>query len=117
MKQDCPAAKSYRYTLTVQTPGGTAGDDGHVDLTSDANWDTAGTIKGNFLTRGGRESRIFDQVQGEVTGIIETPSNNFTRSIHPESRLVFETRKLNVQAVIDVDERRQIVHIHYTEVV
>lgn len=116
---ECSETKQvrYRWRLTVQSPGGTPDAGGHVDLTDDANWTTMGTIKANFITRGSREGRVFDQVQAEVSHIVETRSSRFSRSIHPMWRLVFQGRKFNIVAAVDKNEERQVVQIHLTEVI
>ena len=111
------AAVRYRHTLTVQSPAGTPDAGGHPDLTDPDNWDSIGNIRANFITRGGREGRVFDQVSAEVTSIVETPWNNFSRSIHPNMRLLFGTRIFNIVSAFDVDESRQKVRIHITEVI
>jgi head-tail adaptor len=119
MKCACPETgrKRYRHTVRIESPGGTADESGHVDLTDDANWTSIGNVKANFITKGSREGRIFDQVQAEVTHIIETPSTVLSRSIHPEDRVVFDGRKFNVTAAYDVNEERHEVQVHLTEVV
>jgi len=119
MKCACPttAGKRYRWTMTVQSPSGTADEFGHTDLTDDANWTTAGNIKANFITKGTKEGRVFDQVQAEVTHIIETRSTSLSRSIHPEDRIVFDGRKFNVTGSYDLNEERQVVQVLLTEVV
>lgn len=109
----------YRHTLTVQTPdpNATPGDGGIVDLTNDDNWADAGTIKGNFISRGGRESRVFDQVEAEISDIVETPSTGFSRTIHPKMRILdSDSVKYNISAAYDVDRVRRVVRIHLVKV-
>src|SRR5690606_39673685 len=119
MKCACPttAGKRYRWSMTVQSPSGTADEFGHTDLTDDANWITAGNIKANFITKGTKEGRVFDQVQAEVTHIIETRSTSLSRSIHPVDRIVFGERKFNVNGSYDTDQERQAEQVMLTEVV
>ena len=96
MRCECPsksAPNKYRYWITVQSVTGTADASGHIDLSDDSNWSSAGTIKGNFLSRGGREGKIFDQVQVEASHIVETPSTPFSRAINETQRLQFDSRK------------------------
>lgn len=107
--------KNYRYTLTVHSPGGTADAGGHVDLTDDDNWTTEGTIKANFVTKGGREYINGERVNAEVSHLLETPSNNFSRSIETSWRLTFQGRKFGILAAYDKDEMRQEVHLQVKE--
>jgi head-tail adaptor len=103
------------WSLTVQSPAGTAGADGHVDLKSSANWTTEGTIKANFVTKGGREFISGQKVAADVSHVLETVSTNFTRAIEPEWRLVFGTRIFQITAAFDMNEAREIVQIHVME--
>lgn len=102
--------------MTIEEPGGTPDAAGHVDLTLDANWDRSGRIKVRFITKGGREGRIFDQVQAEVTHVVETRATAFSRRILPAWRGRFDGRKFNITAAFNVnEERRGIVQLHLTE--
>jgi head-tail adaptor len=103
------------WTLTVQSPAGTAGDDGQVDLTSDDNWTTEGSIKAYFVSKGGREFISGQQVGADVSHVLETTSTNFTRSIEPSWRLVFGTRVLQITSAFDINEERRMVQIHTME--
>lgn len=103
------------HTLTVQSPAGTAGADGHVDLTTASNWTTQGTIRASFTTKGGREFISGQKVAADVTHLLETVSTNFSRSIEPEWRLVFGTRIFQITAAYDVNEERRMVQIHAME--
>lgn len=107
----------YRHRVTVQKPKTTQDGAGHVNLTEDANWTNAGTWQVRFITRGGRESRVFDQVQAETTHIVEGHSTPFTRTIIPKWRLKFGTRVLNITAAYDVNEERGKVRCECTEAV
>lgn len=107
------------HTLTVHSPAGTPGADGHVDLTDPDNWAPEGTIRATFLERRntlqGREFVSADQVHGEVTHRLETRSTTFSRSIRSDWELRFEGRRLQVVAARDVGERREIVRIDAKE--
>src|SRR5687768_5420357 len=91
----CEGAKRY-YTLTVQSPAGTAGADGHVDLTSSSNWTTQVTIKANFFSKGGREFVSGQKVQADVSHLLDTASTNFSRAIEPEWRLTMDSRIFHI---------------------
>ena len=106
----------YRHTLTVQSPNeATLDAGGHVDPTSSSNWTTEGTIKANFLSKGGREFIHGEKVGAEVSHVLETPSNNFSRGILPSWRLTFDSRTFQIIAAYDKDEMRQKVIIHVKE--
>lgn len=114
---DCKERPRYPHTLIVERPGGTPEDGGHVDLTDDDNWPAVGRIKGRFITKGGREGRVFDQVQAEVTHVIATPSTPRSRTqIDATCRVRWGTRKFNITAAYDVDEAREEVRLEVTEV-
>lgn len=111
----CSTASQKR--LTLQRPAGTAGIDGHVDLTDDANWQTIATnVWGSFSTRGGSEGRAFDQVQADVSHIIEIPYRP-SLTILPKWRLVSGSRVFNISAAYDVDEAHHTIRVHATEAV
>lgn len=117
----CESMPSYRYTVTVQSPSGTPGADGQVDLTLDANWTTEGTIKVNFASKSGREFINAQKVTANQSHTLETPSTGFSRTIQPSWRLRYTdgdsvTHKYQITSVVDVDEMRKIVRIECTEV-
>lgn len=107
----------YKYTVTVQTPAGTTGADGHIDLTDSSNWTTSGTIKANFTSKGGREFVNGERVQADVTHVIETPSTSFSRGILPKMRMTYDSRTFQIEAAYDVDEMHQVVRCHLKELV
>lgn len=106
----------YPHILIIEQPSGTADAAGHIDLTSDSNWIQVGRIKGRFITKGGRESFVFRQVQAETTHVIEVASTPLSRSIVPKWRLRIGTEKYNVTAAYDVDRMRKAVRVEATEV-
>lgn len=103
------------YTLTVQSPNGTPDGYGQVNLNSNSNWTTEGTIKVNFISKGGREFFRGAKIQADVTDILETPSTNFSRSILPSWRLLFGSRVFQIIAAFDVNEERHTVQIQTKE--
>jgi SPP1 family predicted phage head-tail adaptor len=112
----CDSQSSGRYyTLTVQSPAGTAGADGHIDYTSDANWTDEGTIRAKFTSRAGREFVSAKQVRADQGSMLETVSTNFTRGILPKWRLKLDTRRFEILAAYDVNEERRIVQIEVKE--
>ena len=114
---DCDARPRYPKWLTIEKPSATKDAAGHVDLSVDSNWSQIHKIKGRFITKGGREGRIFDQVHADVTHVIETRSTAFSRTLIPKWRLKMDGRKFNIAAAYDVDEARKIVRIEAIEAV
>lgn len=110
----CDGQKRY-HTLTVQSPAGTTGTDGHIDYTSDANWTTEGTIKGYFTSKAGREFVQGKRLQADHSQMIETVSTNFSRSIETSWRLVFGTRNFEILSAVDVNEERRMVQLEVKE--
>lgn len=110
----CESEKRW-YTLTVQSPAGTAGADGQIDYTNDVNWTTQGTIKANFVSKAGREFVSAKQVQADQGSLLETPSTGFSRGIQPSWRLVFGSRKFEISSVWDMNEERRVVQIEVKE--
>lgn len=106
----------YPHTLTVEMPGTIRDAAGQVDLTDDANWTTAGRIKGRFITKGGSEWYSFKQTQATTTAFIETPWTTISRSIEPSWRLKMGGRVFDITAAYRVDEVGKIVRIEVTEV-
>lgn len=117
MKCACPALTRLTSRVTIEKPGGTAGEDGHVDLTNNANWIPMGSRAAAFKTRGGAEARRFNQVGAEVTHLIEMRYGPLTRQIGPSWRLRMGQRKFNIVSAYDVDEGHRTVLVHAIEVV
>jgi len=118
MKCQCsaPPTTVYRHWVTIQQPSGTPDASGHIDWEDSSNWSSYGQLKVNFLSRGGREGRVFDQIQVEATHIAEAPSTTASRAVDESMRLVFDSRNYNITLVDDVDESRQVVRLYLTEV-
>lgn len=111
----CADMPVMRSRVTVQRPGGTPDAAGHVDLSSDSNWSAAGSRSCKVTTRGGSEGYRFNQVQADISHIVEMRSDSLTRSIHPKWRLVLSGRVLDIRAAFDVDEAKQIVRCDCVE--
>ena len=115
---DCKPMPRYTRRLVVEKPRTTLDGAGQTDLTEDSNWVQTGTVRARFITRGGMESRVFDQIQAETTHVIETPATTFSRSIIPSWRAKFDGRKLNITAAYNVNEdRRGVVRLEAKEAV
>lgn len=118
MKCACPdkTQRRYRHWVTIQQPSGTADASGHIDLSDSANWSSYGKIKGEFVSRGGREGKVFDQIQVDASHILETPSTSASRAINETMRASFNSRIFNITLVDDVNQAREIVQLYLTEV-
>lgn len=114
-KCTCDEIGSRQHRVTIERPKTTQDGAGHVDLTQDSNWLEAGKRWSSMATRGGRESRVFDQVQAEVSHIIEVPYDSLTKTIVPKWRLKMGTRRLNITAAYDVDEQHRTIRVEAIE--
>lgn len=111
----CGGIGSRNRRIAIERPSTTPDAAGHVDLADDANWDEVGKCWSAMTTRGGREARVFDQVQADVSHIIEMPYNSLTKTIVPKWRLKMGTRRFNITAAYDVDEQHRTIRIEATE--
>lgn len=102
--------------VSIEKPRDNPGADGHTDLENPANWRTVDSRACRFVTKGGREGMVFQQVRAEVTHVIEMRSDPVTRGILPTWRLRMDCRVFNVTAAYDKDERKQTVYVEVTEV-
>ena len=117
MKCECDQKTQvkYKYTLTVHAISGTVGDDGWIDTSDSDNWPATGTIKANFLSKGGREYINGQKVQAEVSHVAKTPSTSFSRSISPANHITFDSRTFEIVAAYDMDEVQKEVWLHLKE--
>ncbi len=104
----------YTHTLTVEKPGTTTDDDGRIDP-SDSNWVTVGRIMARFVTKGGRESYVFKQVQATTTTVIMAQATLIAISLDPSWRLRFGDRKFNIVASYLINESGRVVQIEAIE--
>lgn len=79
-KDNCQPTPRYIHRLTVEKPGTTVDAAGQPDLT--ATWVAVGTIKANFVTKGGKESYVFKQTQADTTAVLMAPLTDLSRSLH-----------------------------------
>jgi len=105
----------FRTPVVIQKPRTATDAVNHADLSVDANWEDVASDRAAFQTRGGSESRVFDQIQAETTHLIELRSSPISRSIIPTWRLRIGHRKFNVRAAYEVDERGRLLRIEATE--
>lgn len=113
----CQEKFDYRsmHRVSVQRPAGTPGVSGHVDLSDDSNWQSMGSRWASFKTRGGSEGVLFDQVQADVSHVIEMPYDSLTRTIGPRWRLTMQGRVFHITNVHDVDEQRRRIRVYAAE--
>lgn len=109
MNCDCKSeVRYYPRRVVVEKPGTTEEDDGQINLADDDNWVRVGVLYVRFVTRGGKESRLFDQLQSTVDVVIRCPNQTITRSLDPSWRLKMQQgdrwRKFNIVAAYLEDE-------------
>lgn len=110
----------YTHTVSVQrlgTPsdGINPDDNGRYNLSDDNNWVTLFPLRVRFITKGGRESRIYSQIEATTNTVIRTPTTTNSKRIDPSWRLVMGTRKFNVAAAYQIDEVGREVQIEAIE--
>lgn len=114
---ECSTHGRYHYRVVIEEPNGEPDETGHIDLTDPANWKPYATVRVNFITKGGREGRMFDQIQSQVNLLAHMRSTKKTRGIHPDMRLIYDGRKFNIAAAYDVNEAKDKVQLELIEVV
>lgn len=104
--------------LTLQAPNTNATPDaaGHVDLTLDSNWTTLGKRWAAVVTKAGRESHQANQAQADHAVTCVFASDNLTRSIAPEWRILLGPRKLQIVSAVDENCARRRVVVDAVEV-
>ncbi|MDD5533786.1 MAG: phage head closure protein, partial [Syntrophales bacterium] len=65
---------------------------------------TEATVWGKYMPLIGREYHAAQQTGGEVTGKVRM---RFRRGMGPHKRLLFDGRVLDIEAVINVEERNE----------
>lgn len=118
MSADCGGcndiASQQRFTL--QSPAGTPGASGHVDLSDDDNWTTVSSLLwGKFVTTTGREAQGLQQVEGQRNHKLEFAYQSTLVDVTPKSRLKLGSRVLNITAIYDPDGSRKKIHVDCTE--
>lgn len=79
-------------------------------------WVTLGTRFANVVPLSGRERFTAQQVQSDVTHRVEMHYDP-TLQTKPVHRLLFGSRALEIDSVVNVDERNRDVHVMCKEVV
>jgi head-tail adaptor len=104
------------HRVMIERPRDNPGDDGHTDLTLDANWQPVASRACRFLTKSGREGFVFQKVRADVSHIVEMRSDPTTRGILPTWRLKMGCRVFEIKAAYDKDEQKRDVWVECTEV-
>jgi SPP1 family predicted phage head-tail adaptor len=107
-------AGRLRHRVTVQAPPGEGGRDPYGGAVR-ADWTDVATIWAEVRPLTGKEAAVVgQQVAASVTHRV-TVRHADGRAITPRHQLLFEGRILNVNAVIDVGERKRELRILATE--
>jgi|CXWL01.1.fsa_nt_gi SPP1 family predicted phage head-tail adaptor len=100
--------------VTVEIDEGTKDASGHHVPDYAAKFDRSAEV----LTRGGAETRKFDQLRADVSHIVKVTYDPETKLIRPRThRLDLDGRKLNIGASFDVDNKHVEIELHCTEIV
>lgn len=100
-----------KYDIQRPNAAATADAAGHIG----ERFITAGRRWGSPKSRGGREYFLFNQVQAEVSHIIEFQYDSLTKQIGPTWQLKLGSRAFEITAAYDVDEMRQVVRCECIE--
>lgn len=95
-----------RHRVSVQSLRSTATRDalGNIDKGSTANWQTDKTVWANVRPLSGREQEIAAQTQADISHAIEMRYNAAT-TLTPDNRLLFGSRYLEIESLINEGER------------
>lgn len=104
----------YDRRITIQQHDGTTDSLGEIDP-SPEHWDDYYDTYARLQTRGGKEFFKADQVDGEISTVVEIPWTRAAATITRNMRAVCGSRQLNIAAVIDVDDQHEKINLHCTE--
>ena len=103
--------------VMLQSPRrGEADTGGHVDLSDDDNWSDLGRFR--FLKISGQGSREFyraQQVQADITLVVEVWYSKVTAGINPSYRWKAGDRILEIVSAFDVDEAHEVIRMSLRE--
>jgi len=105
-----------RHRLGIQSLRSTATRDdlGNIDKGNTANWQTDKTVWANVRPVSGRELEIAAQTQADISHAIEMRYNAAT-TVTPDNRLLFGSRHLEIETVINEGERNVKLIIYARE--
>lgn len=97
-------AGKLRHQVTIQQATETRNTLGEAIRT----WSTVATVWASVEPLRGREFFDAEQVQSEISQRVRM---RYRSGIKPTMRLLYGSRILQIQAVIDVDERHREIHL------
>ena len=108
----------FNKRVTIQSLK-TTGQDAYnqLDVTDSNNWQTYATRWMELIPKGGREFRLAQQQEADLTHLVRFISDSTTRGITPQMRILYDSRLLNVVDSYDVDGNQQVQECKCVEVV
>lgn len=118
-RSECKVRR-YLRRVTLQKPAGTPDEFGQINLDDDANWKAVVSVMVNFESHGGREFLAAQQVHADLSHILKCRYSRTVKAATPDHRLLYRdetgrSRKLNIIAIEDIEERRQELRIFCSE--
>lgn len=101
----------YDKRVTIQKAVGTADAHGHVDITTNANWQTYATAYCKVITKGGREFWKVQQVNADSDQAWTTQWSKTIQNVTPDMRLIFEGNTYEILTAIDVNMDHEEIQI------
>lgn len=105
-------AGHYNRTITVQTNTPVPGSAG--DLVP--GWSELCVRRARIVTGNGREVQQ-EQLQPQRPIVLGLPYDSVTKTINPRMRILLDSRQLEIESAVDVDNQHEEVQITCTEVV
>lgn len=88
-----------------------------IDVSDAANWQIYVTRWMELIPKGGREFRLAQQQEGDLTHLVRFIGDSATRGITHEMRILYGSRVLNIVDSYDVDGKQQVQECKCIEVV
>lgn len=109
----CDSVTKYDHKVKIQKPSTTATADahGHVDLTSDANWQNVISPFCSVISKGGREFWKVQQVNADVSYVWTSQWSRTLEACTTDHRLICDGVAYEILAVINVDLANQEIQI------
>lgn len=103
--------------IIQQLKTGVEDSNNQIDVSNSANWQTYATRWMGLIPKGGREFRLAQQQEADLTHLVRFVSDTATRGITHQMRIKFGDRILNVVDSYDVDGHKQVQECKCIEVV
>lgn len=100
-----------RHRVTIMSPPDPAGPKNSYNKPTGA-WTATGTYWAFVKPLAGRELEVAQQIRGDVSHLV---TMRRVGPIAPPQYLLYKGKRLNIDAVIDVDERGKELHIYCTQ--